>query len=127
MPALLQRRKAPRMGVRERPQFRSEAYKKFVRGFPCILAGRPGHECSGKVQFAHVRKGGDGGMGLKPSDWRGVPICECGHLWDQHQHGEAAFELKWGIDLLAEALRHWNHPKNTHRVEHERRVKEAAR
>lgn len=104
----LKRRKAPKMGVRERPQVRSEKFKQYVRGFPCLLAGKPGHVCSGRIQFAHVRMEGDGGMGLKPSDSRGLPMCENAHLWDQHVKGEKAFEAKWGVNLVVEAERHWN-------------------
>lgn len=103
----LKRRKAPKMGVRERPQIRSDAFQQFVRGYPCIIADKPGHVCSHKVQFCHVRKGNDGGLQVKPSDCFGVPICSNGHIPDQHQHGEATFERKYGVNLNAIAADLW--------------------
>lgn len=104
----LRRRKPERMGVRVRPQIRSEGFKQFTRGYRCLIEGKAGHVCGGKIQFCHVRKGNDGGMGVKPSDCHGVPICAMGHVPDQHQHGEAAFERAYGVDLNAEADGIWN-------------------
>jgi hypothetical protein len=48
------------------------------------------------TEAAHVRIGGDGGMALKPSDWRTVPLCGAdddwmGHHAYQHQIGERPF------------------------------------
>lgn len=102
------RRKPEKMGVRQRPQVRSEAFRQYVRGCVCIIAGRGGHVCSGKVQFCHVRGGTDGGLGVKPSDCFGVPICAEGHIPDQHQHGEVAFQRKYGVNLREAAEGYWN-------------------
>ena len=85
------------MGVRVRPQIRSEGFKQFVRGYPCLIAGINGHACDGKIQFAHVRKGNDGGLGVKPSDCHGVPMCDRAHIRIQHQHGEPAFEREFAL------------------------------
>lgn len=96
------------MGVRVRPQIRSEGFKQFVRGYPCLIAGINGHVCDGKIQFAHVRKGNDGGLGVKPSDCHGVPMCDRAHIRIQHQHGEPAFEREFALSLNVEADRYWS-------------------
>lgn len=100
----LKRRRPDRMGVREDPRRARvcEAHRRFVRGFDCAVAGL---DCEGRIEFAHVRRGTDGGTGLKPSDEFGVALC-AGHHRLQHQIGEAAFERRFYVDLLeiAEAL-----------------------
>lgn len=93
------RRKAEKMGVRTRPQFRCSGHLQWVRGHQCIIEGRPGHECSGRIHACHVRRGTDGCMGVQPSDYWTFAACEAAHIHDQHQRGEAAFERKWGLDL----------------------------
>lgn len=101
------RRKPAKMGLREAPQIRSEAHKQWVRGHECAIAGRNGHACGGKIEAAHVRTGTDGGMGVKPGDNWTIPLCGMAHIPDQHQHGERAFELKYGIDMKALAAELW--------------------
>ena len=117
----LKRRKRERFGIRP-VKFRSEPFKQFVRGFPCILDGKPGHTCEGKIQFAHVRLGTDGGTGLKPSDYYGVPACFNAHILTEHQHGGPALQRQFGIDLKAEAERYWKEWPDHYEVE--RKIKE---
>lgn len=78
---------------------RNSSYLEFIRKLPCIA-------CSTEVgvQAAHVRASGDGGMGLKPSDYRAVPLCVRCH-GDQHQRGEAAFWRGLGADPNALIIR----------------------
>jgi hypothetical protein len=45
-----------------------------------------------------VRRGTDGGAGLKPSDRWTISLCRFHHL-EQHELGEAAFEAKYDLDL----------------------------
>jgi hypothetical protein len=47
-----------------------------------------------------VRKGTDGGQGLKPSDRWAISLCREHHA-EQHRIGETAFEKRYGFDLLA--------------------------
>ena len=47
----------------------------FVRGFQCLIEGKAGHICSGKVQAMHVDYAGGTGMGLKVLDAYTVPGC----------------------------------------------------
>lgn len=63
---------------------RDPAHLAFIRDLPCCHCGR--HQS----QAAHVRKGTNGGTGIKPGDDWTLPLChECHHL--QHQIGEVAF------------------------------------
>lgn len=67
------------------------------------------------TEAAHVRIGGDGGMSLKPSDWRTVPLCghdsdSEGHHAQQHRLGERVFWEEYRkaagqtVEQLIEAL-----------------------
>lgn len=78
---------------------RNASYLEFIRQLPCIA-------CSTQagVQAAHVRMAGDGGIGLKPSDYRAVPLCARCH-GEQHQHGEATFWRARGADPNAVIIR----------------------
>lgn len=46
-----------------------------------------------------MRRGTDGGLGLKPSDRWTISLCQFHHL-EQHAIGEAAFEARHDINLL---------------------------
>lgn len=48
----------------------------------------------------HVRMGQGGGMGLKPTDYRSLPLTDAEHK-KLHQHGEAYFWLGAGVDPWA--------------------------
>lgn len=73
-------------------------HRDFVRSLSCLVCGnRP-------VEFAHVRAGTDGGTGMKPSDWWGVPLCHSCHA-EQHRIGEPAFERKHEISMRVAAER----------------------
>jgi hypothetical protein len=103
---LPKKRKKEKMGLRVRPQWRSSSYLRFIRSLECVLAHKPGHECVGPIEAMHVRTGTDCGLGVKPSDYWTIPGCAIGaHKW-QSDHGEPAFEKKWGIDMkqIAEAI-----------------------
>jgi len=52
------------------------------------------------IECAHVRTGTGGGTGLKPSDRWTISLCHLHHA-EQHRIGEAAFQARHGIDLLA--------------------------
>lgn len=58
------------------------------------------------IECAHVRRGTDGGTGLKPSDRWTISLC-AGHHRQQHDIGEQAFEHRHGIDLSALAEEFW--------------------
>lgn len=67
---------------------RDRKHLAFIRTLPCVTCGnRPS-------QAAHIRKNGDGGVGVKPSDNRAVPLCPSCH-YIQHQIGELRFWFPW--------------------------------
>ncbi len=77
---------------------RSQKHLKYIRQLPCAVCG------SGPpyVAAAHVRFGGrigKGGISLKPSDDRTVPLCYQCHA-EQHQIGEPSFWKAAGLDPL---------------------------
>jgi len=51
-----------------------------------------------EIQAHHVRLFGDGGTGLKPSDFRTVPICAAQHA-TLHNMGERSFWKANDIDI----------------------------
>ena len=72
------------------------AHRAWVRRHRCSVP-----ECDQlPIECAHVRRGTDGGQGLKPSDRFCLSLCAPHHA-EQHRIGEAAFERRYGIDLLA--------------------------
>ena len=73
----------------------------FIRLLPCVSCGKsPPSEC------AHVRRGTDGGTGLKPSSRYTVPLCRDCHA-RQHRVGEVTFWAETEIDPLDLACRLW--------------------
>jgi hypothetical protein len=85
--------KRPRRGreCRECPSHRA-----WVRRHQCCV---PNCEAV-PIECAHVRAGTDGGAGLKPSDRWSISLCRAHHA-EQHAIGEASFEQRYGIDLMA--------------------------
>lgn len=76
------------------------AHRAWVRKHHCCVPG-----CMRwPIECAHVRRGTDGGIALKPSDWWVVSLCSHHHQ-EQHRLGERGFELKYGLDLLELAVR----------------------
>lgn len=84
------------------------AHRAWVRTHHCSVPGckRVPTEC------AHVRRGTDGGIGLKPSDQWALSLCSEHHR-EQHALGEAAFEKRYELCLMEIAARfaryspHW--------------------
>src|SRR5947209_10745295 len=84
------------------------AHRAWVRRHRCSVRG-----CRRlPIECAHVRRGTDGGAGLKPSDKWTISLCLYHHR-EQHRTGEAFFAAKYDLDLvqLAEAFArrspHW--------------------
>lgn len=71
------------------------AHRAWVRKHHCSVSG-----CLAlPIECAHVRRGTDGGTGLKPSDRWVVSLCTSHHM-EQHRLGELKFEKKYGLDLI---------------------------
>jgi hypothetical protein len=87
----------PRRVQRQRPLRETRScpgHRAWVRSHHCSVPG-----CQQvPIECAHVRRGTDGGQGLKPSDRWTVSLCRAHHV-EQHQKGELSFERAHGIDL----------------------------
>jgi hypothetical protein len=95
MPRLLPARRE--RGSRKNTAERScPAHRVWVRSHKCSVPGCDEH----LIECAHVRRGTDGGIGLKPSDRWCISLC-AGHHSEQHLIGEAEFERRYQIDLIA--------------------------
>ena len=86
-------------------RLKQEKRCKEMRCFPAHRAWVRRHHCSVPgcerlpIECAHVRRGTDGGTGMKPSDRWTISLCREHHA-EQHQIGEQAFEKCYGIDLV---------------------------
>jgi len=72
---------------------RSKLYLDFIRNQPCIVSGS-----DYGVVAHHVRILGNGGTGLKPSDFLTVPLTHEHHM-ALHSGGERSFYKKHNIDI----------------------------
>lgn len=85
---------------------RSAKHLAFIRTLPCAKTLVPGN-----VQAAHIRRGTDGGVSLKPSDCWVLPLSAAEHA-RQHQIGEPAFynslDAARGLALML-----WEHTGDT--------------
>ena len=68
----------------KKPKIRSIPHLEFIRSLPCLKCGVYPSDA------AHIRRGTDGGTGIKPSDEWTVPLCRECHQ-EQHRIGEPAF------------------------------------
>ena len=69
---------------------RNPKYLAYVRSLPCSVSRATRDQYGRPNVAAHVRLGGDGGMGMKPSDTRTVPLTAFLHE-KQHAIGERTF------------------------------------
>lgn len=83
----------------------------WLRKRPCLIEGRCGHVCGGKIE-AHHHNEGEGGMGLKTFDYDGVPLCSIAHA-EVHM-GKLTFQAKYKVDLEAEAADFKRHSPHKH-------------
>lgn len=89
----------PKIDSKRRNGSRScAAHRVWVRKHHCSVPGCPALP----TESAHVRRGTDGGTGLKPSDRWVVSLCAMHHR-EQHALGEQSFEAKYELDLVGTA------------------------
>ncbi len=74
----------------------------WLRGRACIIEGRKGHVCNGKIEAAHVDDAGGKGTGIKVADYHAVPACHDAHA-EMHR-GARTWQRKYSI-ILAEAAK----------------------
>jgi hypothetical protein len=80
-------RKLPKKTKRE-SRFRSQKHLRHIRSHYCVMCG-----ADAPIEAAHVRLGGNGGMGFKPDDFHAVALCGGSDGCHQRQHtiGERTF------------------------------------
>jgi len=82
--------------MQKQKTIRSAKHRAFIRTLPCVV-------CGGPSEAAHIRRGTDGGMGMKPSDSYTVPLCPHHHR-EQHNIGELRFWYPYSGWEAAKAL-----------------------
>jgi len=83
------------MRVKRPNRWRSKRYLDYLRGQACCRCG-----LAPPSQVHHLRKGSDGGIGLKPSDTWGVPVCDrCHGVMQRYEQAEGR------ADTLADRYR----------------------
>jgi hypothetical protein len=99
-------RKRPKMMVKEPTVIRAPGFLAFVRRHNCTCVEIDPTGCGGEIEAAHVRRGTDGGIGMKPSDCYALPLCSEHHA-EQHRIGEQSFEKKYRFAMRQVADRLW--------------------
>lgn len=79
---------------------RNRAYLAWLRMQPCCITGK-----TIGVEAAHVRRGNGGGMGIKPSDLRALPLHADEHRL-QHTMGETTYWDRVGLDPDVLIIKH---------------------
>jgi hypothetical protein len=78
------------------PPERNEAYKRFVRRFPCVVCGE-----TRRIETAHF---GPHGIAQKSSDYSVLPLCPEHHRTGRHAYHKmkpADFATVHGIDVAS--------------------------
>lgn len=85
------------------------AHRAWVRKHHCSVPG-----CRAlPIECAHVRRGTNGGVALKPADRWVISLCAAHHM-QQHRIGEQTFERMHSLDLSAVAEEFWR--RSPHRT-----------
>ena len=80
---------------------RSKEFRAFTKEQGCVVNDL---SCKGDVVPAHQPLG-EGGMGMKCSDFRVIPLCDCHHSVFNHMRGNRTFEDQCNISLMLEVVR----------------------
>ncbi len=81
---------------------RFPAHLQWLRGRPCILEGKQGHACEGRMEAMHVDGAGSKGVSLKVADYWAVPGCSEAHRL-MHDHGAETWQRVWRVNLIEAA------------------------
>ena len=69
----------------------------WLRGRPCLIEGRAGHVCTGRMEASHSDADGSKGMGLKAHDFTAVPLCSGAHQ-EKDRIGLRTWEARYGVN-----------------------------
>jgi len=88
---------------RHRNSGKADANRRFprhlqwIRTRSCLLAGKKGHICSGKMTASHSDADGSKGMGMKSADFTAVPLCWGGHA-EKDRIGLETWQALYGVN-----------------------------
>ena len=96
---------SPRRYRQKRDAGRSDAHRRWIRQHECVNFGSAVAPCDidHPIEAAHYRTAANSGAGIKPGDEWLLPLCRSCHAL-QHQVGQRAFELRYGISMRQKAL-----------------------
>lgn len=97
MPGRIDTRPRRRNSHRADIERRFPTHIQWLRGRPCLLAGKAGHVCSGKITASHSDADGSKGMGLKSHDFTAVPLCWGAHA-EKDTIGLETWQAKYGVN-----------------------------
>jgi hypothetical protein len=80
---------------------RSEEYLQFIREQACLVCGTS--PCD--PHHLNFKGNQSGGMGLKTSDYRTIPLCRIHHN-EYHNVGKITFADRHSLDLKMEIIKH---------------------
>lgn len=93
---------------------RSPAHRAWVRGFECC---NPKCDTPDEpIECAHVRIGGHGGMGFKPSDALTIALCRSCHS-RSHSVGDQTFQTETGLGLFDMAREFYRKSPHRHKLD----------
>lgn len=108
---LPQRRKRPKMGVREPSRIDCPGHRRFVKSLECVCRHHPEIKCSGPMDPHHQQTRGAGG-----GDDQVVPLCRTHHsLLDSPWWSQKRLEAECGVDFAEIAAGLWKISKPAQR------------
>lgn len=81
---------------------RFPSHLSWLRKRPCLIEGRHGHACEGRMEAAHVDHAGGKGVSIKVADFHAVPLCSEAHRL-LHAHGRVTWETAFKVNLIEAA------------------------
>jgi hypothetical protein len=78
-------------------QRRFPTHLSWLRKRPCLIEGRAGHVCSGRMEASHSDADGSKGMGLKSHDFTAVPLCSAAHA-EKDSIGLETWQAKYKVN-----------------------------
>ncbi len=88
---------------RKRNSHRADEERRFpqhlqwLRGRPCLIEGRAGHVCTGRMEASHSDADGSKGVGLKSHDFTAVPLCSGAHQ-EKDRIGLRTWEARYSVN-----------------------------
>lgn len=81
---------------------RFPSHLSWLRKRPCVIEGKQGHICEGRMEAMHVDEAGGKSMGCKVADFHACPGCSAAHS-ELHRTGSATWQAKYGVNLVEAA------------------------